>query len=269
MDDLAQYPEVLAAAANYAGQGRQLAELCIEIQQIPAPTGAEARRADWAEETLRGLQLHDVSQDALFNVYARVPGCGEGPAVMVSAHMDTVFSASTDLSVVVDEAAQRVYGPGIGENSTGVAALISVAQTLAKLPEPPVDIWLVANSGEEGLGDLRGMRAAVDRLQGQIGACIVLEGMGLGRIVHRALGSRRFRISVSAPGGHSWSDFGAASAIHTLMQLGAELSRLRVPDTPRTSYNIGRIEGGISVNTIAQHAMLELDLRSEGTAASR
>src|SRR5690606_30023757 len=105
-------------------------------------------------------------------------------------------------------------------------------------------IWLVANTGEEGLGDLRGMRAAVDRLASKVGAAIVIEGMGLGRIVHRGLGSRRYRITAHAPGGHSWSDFGTASAIHVLVQLAADLTRLRVPETPRTSYNIGRISGG-------------------------
>jgi tripeptide aminopeptidase len=131
------------------------------------------------------------------------------------------------------------------------------------LPKPPVDIWFVANSQEEGTGDLRGMRAAIDDLQDRIGACVVLEGMGLGRIVHRALGSRRYRIRVSAPGGHSWSDFGAASALHVISQLAADLTRMRPPETPRTSFNIGRMEGGTSVNTIAQHSWLELDLRSE------
>jgi acetylornithine deacetylase/succinyl-diaminopimelate desuccinylase-like protein len=113
------------------------------------------------------------------------------------------------------------------------------------------------------LGDLRGMRAAVDHLQPTLGACIVIEGMGLGRIVHQALGSQRYRISVHAPGGHSWSAFGAASAIHVLVQLAAGLTQLEAPRRPRTTFNIGRISGGTSINTIAQHATLELDLRSE------
>jgi acetylornithine deacetylase/succinyl-diaminopimelate desuccinylase-like protein len=107
------------------------------------------------------------------------------------------------------------------------------------------------------------MRAVMDALEDRIGACLVLEGMGLGRVVHRGLGSRRYRISVTAPGGHSWSDFGSASALHVIAQLAAELSRLRPSESPRTSFNIGRMEGGTSVNTIAQRAWLELDLRSE------
>jgi acetylornithine deacetylase/succinyl-diaminopimelate desuccinylase-like protein len=145
----------------------------------------------------------------------------------------------------------------------GVAALLELLAAMPSLPTPPVDIWFVANSQEEGLGDLRGMRAVMDDLQGHIGACLVLEGMGLGRVVHRALGSRRYRISVTAPGGHSWSDFGSASALHVISLLAADLTRLRPPESPRTTFNIGRLEGGTSVNTIAQSAWLELDLRSE------
>ena len=206
--------------------------------------------------------------DELFNVYARRPGEAAGlPALLVTAHIDTVFPMETDLSVTVDETNDRLYGPGIGDNSAGVAALIALAEKLTTLPAPPSDIWLVANTGEEGLGDLRGMRSVIDRLQDRIGVSVVLEGMGLGRVVHRALGSRRYRISASAPGGHSWSDFGTASAIHSLVLLAAELVRIEVPRDPRTTFNLGRIHGGTSINTIAQGATLELDLRSEdGTA---
>jgi acetylornithine deacetylase/succinyl-diaminopimelate desuccinylase-like protein len=239
----------------------------VAIQQIPAPTGQEGQRAAWVEGRLRSLGLAEVEQDSLFNVYGCVRGRGHGPAALVTAHTDTVFAAGTDLSVTHDEGNGRIYGPGIGDNSTGVAALVALAEVLCQLPPPPATIWLVANSGEEGQGDLRGMRAVMDRLQPEIGAALVIEGMGLGRIVHRALGSRRYRISAHAPGGHSWSDFGSASALHVLVQLAAELARLRVPETPRTTFNIGRLEGGTSVNTIAQHAWLELDLRSEETAA--
>ena len=148
----------------------------------------------------------------------------------------------------------------------GVAALVTLAEHL-RATTPPVDIWFVANTAEEGIGDLRGMRAAVDHLQDRIGASVVLEGMGLGRIVHQALGSRRYRIVASAPGGHSWSQFGTPSAIHVLVQIADRIARLEVPVTPRTSFNIGRIQGGTSVNTIAENAWLELDLRSEDAAA--
>lgn len=263
---------VAEAARSVAEQATTIASLTVQIQQIPAPTDDEGQRAGWVADALRGLGLKDVFIDDQRNVYGRIPGQQPGPALMISAHTDTVFPRETDLSVRQDRETGHIFGPGIGDNSAGVAGLLTVAQLLndlaageAALP-PPVDIWFVANSGEEGLGDLRGMRAAVERL-GQLpdglGASIVVEGMGLGRVVHRALGSKRLRINVRAPGGHSWGDFGAGSAIHVLTRLAADLSRLKVTRRPKSSYNIGRIWGGTSVNTIAQHAALELDMRSE------
>ncbi|CAN5770707.1 M20/M25/M40 family metallo-hydrolase [soil metagenome] len=277
MEELARYPEVLQAAATLAQQRQYLTELCLQVQQIAAPTDNEQARTAWVEQRWQQLGLADVTvaqsardggaQAGFTNVYARIPGRSTQPAVLVSAHTDTVFPAETNLAIRVDDKANRIYGPSIGDNSMGVASLLLLAETMRQLPPPPVDVWLVANSGEEGLGDLRGMRAAVDQLQAHLGASIVIEGMGLRRVVHHALGSRRFRISVTAPGGHSWSDFGNTSAIHVLVQLAADLSKLMAPTLPRTTYNIGRITGGTSINTIAQYAALELDLRSEDNAA--
>ncbi|MDE0197460.1 MAG: M20/M25/M40 family metallo-hydrolase [Caldilineaceae bacterium] len=281
IDGLSHGSAVEAAAAAYAGRLEQLIDLCIAVQQIPAPTGAEAERAAWIENRMRAIGLADVERDGLGNVYGRV--CGprphDRPALLVSAHTDTVFPPETDLRLRrLDKGLIR--GPGIGDNSTGVAGLLTLAETLTQLAPPPVDIWLVANSMEEGVGDLRGMRRVVDRLaaqtnganrsadpsrngRGALGAVIVLEGMGLGRIVHQALGARRYRTSAAAPGGHSWGDFGAASAVHGLVLLARDLVKLQVPQTPRTTFNIGRIGGGTSVNSIAQEAWMELDLRSE------
>jgi tripeptide aminopeptidase len=263
-----QYANIEAAAAALKEQREKLAALCIAVQQIAAPTDQEQERAAWVQGEFQRLGLADVSMDELHNVYARIPGREPSrPALLVSAHTDTVFPAHTDLSIRIDNEEGRIYGPGIGDNSTGVAALLALAESLSTLGAPPVDVWLVANSGEEGLGDLRGMRAAVDRLRAHIGAAIVLEGMGLGRIVHRALGSRRYRITATAPGGHSWSDFGTASAVHVLALIAADIVRVKVPASPRTTFNIGRIEGGTSINTIAQHATMELDMRSEEPVA--
>ena len=267
MQALSSYPQTLDAARSYLDQRTQLTELCVQVQQIESPTGGESVLATWVADQFQSMGLADVAIDDQSNVFAHVPGQNPSlPALMISAHTDTVFPAGTDLTVERDAERGRIAGPGIGDNSTGVASLLSLASELVKL-KPPVDIWLVANSCEEGNGNLRGMRAAVGRLQDVVGASIVLEGTGLGRIVHRALGSRRYRISAGAPGGHSWSDFGSASAIHVLVQLAAEIARLRVPTQPRTTFNIGRIEGGRSINTIAQHASLELDLRSEDPRA--
>jgi len=263
MDEFVKVPEVVAAARACLARTAELLDLCIAVQQIPAPSLDESRRADWIEQRFRRLGLADVRQDAARNVYGRIPGQVSETALLVTAHSDTVFGLETDLTVTRDDVAGRVYGPGLGDNSTGVAALLMLAEILMGLPKPPVDIRLVANSGEEGIGDLIGMRTAMDALQTVARASIVIEGMGLGRIVHRALGSRRYRIAVTAPGGHSWSDFGVASALHTLVQLAAELTNLRASETPRASFNIGRLKGGTSVNTIAQEAWLELDLRGE------
>ena len=262
--DLGRDAVLVEAAKRWRSPAADLLALCIAIQQIPAPTGKEAARAAWVGARMAALGLHELVHDAATNnIYGRWPGAKRGPALLVTAHTDTVFGLETDLTVQHDTQRGRVYGPGIGDNSLGVAALLELVAVMPSLPPPPVDIWFAANSQEEGLGDLRGMRAVVDDLQDRIGACVVLEGMGLGRVVHRALGSRRYRISVAAPGGHSWSDFGAASALHVISQLAADLTKLRPPEMPRTTFNIGRLEGGTSVNTIAQHAWLELDLRSE------
>ncbi len=255
-------------AEAFADQQDFLLDLVTRVQQIPAPTFEEAARAAWVADRLRDLQLGAVQRDELHNVYLRIGGeRPAAPVLMVSAHTDTVFPAATDLTLRRDDASGHVFGPGIGDNSTGVGALLALAHALGELPPPPVDLWLVANVGEEGLGDLRGMRAAVQFVQGQtdnqLGACIVIEGTGLGRVVHRALGSKRLRVTVDAPGGHSWSDFGTPSAIHMLAQMAAKISELRVPEKPRTAFNIGRIGGGTSINTIAQQASMELDMRSQ------
>ena len=251
---------------DFSAERKRLVDLCIQIQQIAAPTGAEEERARWVADYLRALG-YEAEMDELHNVYACARGRQRSPALAVTAHTDTVFPAATDLTVRHDSAHRRVFGPGIGDNSMGVASLLWLAQVLRDAESLPVDVWFVANVGEEGNGDLRGMRAAVDRLQPVLGAAIVIEGMGISRIVHQALASRRYAIEATAPGGHSWSDYGAASAIHVLAQLAAELTQLRPPATPRTTFNIGVIEGGTSVNTIAQQARLELDLRSEDPAA--
>lgn len=263
-DKLAELPQIMDVATRWAAPATRLVELCIAIQQIPAPTGEEGARATWVAEQMAALGLRGITHDTVNNnVYGCWPGRERGNGLLIAAHTDTVFGLGTDLTVRHDAQHGRVYGPGIGDNSLGVAALLELLAAMNDLPPPPVDIWFAANSQEEGLGDLRGMRAVMNDLHGQIGACVVLEGMGLGRVVHRALGSRRYRIAVSAPGGHSWSDFGSASALHVIAQLATELTKLHAPETPRTSFNIGKLEGGTSVNTIAQEAWLELDLRSE------
>ncbi len=233
------------------------------VQQIAAPTFAERRRAEYVADRLRALpNVQDVTRDDLDNVYGLLPGDSDSavPALLVTAHTDTVFEVETDLTL--KRLPDRVIGPGLGDNSLGVAALLALPLLLADLPHRG-DIWLIANTREEGLGDLGGIRAAVDRLGSRVGACIVLEGMAYGQIYHAGIAVRRLRISTSTQGGHSWLHFGQPNAIHCLVQIAAAITGLTVPHTPRTTYNIGLIEGGRSVNSIATDASFTLDLRSE------
>lgn len=259
---LTAHPTVQKALSSLAAGLEAQLDLTVAIQQIPAPTFAEQARADFVQAHLNALGLWDVTQDALYNVYGRYPGAGGAPPVVVSAHSDTVFPASVDLQLRREGA--LLHGPGIGDNAAGVAGVLVLAATLrAHRLRSPADIWFVINSREEGLGDLGGMRAVVDRFS-EAGAFLVVEGGAYGCILHQAIGVRRYRLEVQAEGGHSWSDFGRTSAIHVLGQVVAALTtQLTPPAVPKTTYNIGVIEGGTSVNTIAATASLLLDLRSQ------
>lgn len=240
----------------------RLLELLVQIQQIPAPTFQENSRARFVLERFQNEGLNDVSMDPVGNVYARLPGTWGGLPLVVSAHLDTVFPLDTDLTVTRE--ADRIFGPGIGDNSLGVASLFGLLWLLREGDHfLPGDIWLVANVGEEGLGDLRGMQAVVDRFGKDVLAYLVLEGLSLGYIQHRALGVRRYRISAISEGGHSWTDYGRPSSIHALAGLVTEITSMQLPLEPRTTLNVGRIGGGTSVNVIAAKAWMELDLRSE------
>jgi len=237
-------------------------ELLVQIQQIPTPTFYEKKRARFVLERFQIEGLEDVSMDPVGNVYARLPGTRGGLPLIISAHLDTVFPLDTDLTVT--RKVERIFGPGIGDNSLGVASLFGLLWSLREGSHGlPGDIWLVANVCEEGLGDLRGMRAVVDRFGNDVLAYLVLEGLSLGYIQHRALGVQRYRISAITEGGHSWTDYGRPSSIHALAALVTEISSMKLPLEPRTTLNVGRIGGGTSVNVIAAEAWMELDLRSE------
>ena len=249
-------------------------DLAIQIQQIPAPTFGESKRAEFVRGLFEREGL-DVSVDEVGNVLGRFQVEGRRSQVkplVISAHLDTVFPIETDLSIRRE--ADKVFGPGLGDNSLGVAALFGLLWGLRdKLPSPPAplpkgeesrDIWFVANVCEEGLGDLRGMKAVVERFGSEVQAYLVLEGMALGNIYHRGTGVKRYRITAKTTGGHSWSDYGKPSAIHELAKLVVGLTSLELPKEPRTTMNVGKISGGTSVNVIASEAWMELDLRSEG-----
>ena len=244
----------------------RLLDLTIEIQQIPAPTFHEGERADHIRECFRLEKDVTVEMDAAGNVLACLAGNGKAAPVVVSAHMDTVFPLDTNLRFTRES--DRVFGAGIGDNSLGVAGLFGLLWLLTERNiKLPGDLWLAANVCEEGLGDLKGMRALVERFGAAPKAYIILEGMALGHIYNRALGVRRYRISINTNGGHSWTDYGQASAVHELTDLASKLTALPIPSEPRTTLNVGKMAGGTSVNTIAAEASLELDLRSEGAEA--
>ena len=238
-------------------------ENTLQIQSIPAPTFSEAQRAQYLKDALLRAGLPDVEQDDLGNIYAHIAG-GKAPALVVTAHLDTVFPLDTPIESARSE--QHLAGPGIGDNAVALAALIELAHDLPAA-HLAGDVWLVANVAEEGLGNLRGMHAVVDRFADKVSAYIVLEGMVLGHVYHRGLPVKRYRIGALTAGGHSWIHAGRPSAIHTIMELGTQLLALPLPDDPRTTLNIGHVKGGTTVNTIAAAAHIEIDLRSDDPEA--
>jgi len=227
------------------------AKLAQRICEVPAPTGSEQERAEFVAALWRE-RGYTPEIDTLGNIYIRRGQQEHRPVLMLLAHTDTVFPHSTPISVTRDGDILR--GPGIGDNSLSVAAMITALDMLDSLKiETAVDIVAVADVGEEGLGNLCGARAAVERYRENLGAVIVIDG-DIGQITHIAVGSKRWRITVRGPGGHSFGDFGTPSAIHGLSRIIAALSEMEVPQEPKTTFNVGTIEGGTSVNTIAAHA---------------
>ncbi len=256
---------VARVTAVAAGFVEPIAELTAAVAAVPAPTNDEAERAAFVAETLRRLGHADVTLDHLSNVVGRIPGTSNGPALLLAGHTDTVFPRDTPLKVTRN--GDILAAPGIGDNSLSVAAVAMVKGALRQLEfDAPVDIYVTGNVGEEGLGDLRGMRAVMDALP-QVGAAIAVEGHSLGRITNRAVGSRRLRVTLTGPGGHSWGDAGRPSAIHEMARLVTRLDSIPLTREPKTSLNVGLFEAGISVNTIAPEATVVIDMRSVSASA--
>ena len=241
---------------------KSIIDLAVDVQQIPAPTFEERKRAEFICGLFTKERLVDVFIDELGNVFGRLKTKGRRKPLIVSAHLDTVFPQETNLAG--KRAGSKVYGPGIGDNSIGVAALVGLTRLLREQNvHTSGDVWFVANVCEEGLGDLRGMKAVVDRFGSEAHAYLILEGLALGHIYHRAVGVKRYRVTARTSGGHSWSDYGKPSAVHELSKLVVQLAELELPKEPRTTMNVGKISGGTSVNVIASEARLDLDLRSD------
>jgi acetylornithine deacetylase/succinyl-diaminopimelate desuccinylase-like protein len=245
----------------------QVVESAVAIQQIPAPTFDESARAAYVASQFATLGLTSVGRDERHNAYGLLPGVYRNlPGLMISAHTDTIFPRETNLATRAVE--NTIYGPGLGDNSIGVAGLLGLAQYLARERITPLcDLWFVATAGEEGLGDLCGMKAAFARLKPYIAAVINLEGLAFGHIYHAGIAVRRLHITASTGGGHSWLHFGRPSAVHGILELGSRILAIQPAQTPRTTYNIGMIEGGQAINALATGAGLWLDMRSEEPGA--
>lgn len=236
----------------------------IAINEVPAPPFEETERALHYMDKLRGLGLDDVQQDDEGNVFGVFRGNGNGPRLFVSAHLDTVFVAGTD--VTVKEKDGKLFAPGIADNARGLAAILSVIRALRRSGVQTVgDIVFGGNVGEEGLGDLRGIKAFF-RENPNIDGYITVDGVKEQIITYLATGSRRYEITYRGPGGHSWNAFGLPSAIHALGRAIAKIGDVQTPSQPKTTFTVGTITGGTSVNSIAADASMLLDLRSASEA---
>ena len=236
-------------------------ERTIEIAAVPAPTGAEADRARVVAEWWRTDGWSDVHADGAGNVWA-LARPGTGAAILLAAHLDTVFPA--DLPYTVFEEGGRLIGPSVGDDSVALAALSAVGTLLSEQLGGP--LWLLATTGEEGLGNLRGILEALDAFTPTIGAMIAVEGNYLGRVSVVGVGSRRWRVSVSGPGGHAWEASEAPSAIHAAADLIGDTARLS-EGRPQVVVNVGRIGGGEAINARARACWFDLDLRADDPAA--
>ena len=250
---------------------QQLRRWHIELLRIPAPPFAEAARASWFLDRFRDLGLNNPHLDAVGNVLAELPSpnCGDtGPVILLSAHLDTVFPPETPVDI--RESGARILAPGACDNGAGLTALLAFAAALrGSAISPATTILFAANVGEEGEGNLRGMRHLFREspYAGRIASVIALEGAGNSALVTRALASRRFRVTVGGPGGHSWIDAGALNPILVLARglLALESLDLLSGD-PRTTFNVGQITGGTSINSIPESATALLDFRSTSAA---
>jgi acetylornithine deacetylase/succinyl-diaminopimelate desuccinylase-like protein len=235
----------------------QVLERTIEIAAIPAPTGSEAARADIVAGWWRSDGWRDVRTDGTGNVWA-LARPGDGGVVLVAAHLDTVFPA--DLPHVVREEGDRLIGPSVGDDSVALAGLSAVGTLLSERHGGPV--WLLATTGEEGLGNLRGIIGALDGSISTIAAVLAVEGNYLGRVSAVGVGSRRWRVNVSGRGGHAWEAAKVPSAVHAAAGIISDIASLTVAEA-RISVNVGRIGGGEAINARARACWFELDLRAD------
>src|SRR6185312_3934933 len=265
---LAAQRPVHAAFAWLHRNPKRIMDWQAELVAIPAPPYGEQARAAWLADRFADAGLSKVGLDEIGNVFGTLPASNlppesTGPVVLLSAHLDTVFPAGTRLDPIVE--GDRLTAPGACDNGAGLAGMLALAHALVHAqPELPAPLIFVGNVGEEGEGDLRGVRQIYNRspLAGRIAAHIVLDGAGAETAVIQALGSRRFKVTISGPGGHSFTDAGTPNPIAALASALAEVAQIPHVNEPRTTVNIGTIQGGTSVNSIPESAHAALDFRS-------
>lgn len=261
---LAEMRPVHEAFAWFRSHSRELEDQQLEVTAIPAPPWGEAVRSEWLKSRFEELGLEDVHQDELGNVFGIRHGtAADAPYIALAAHLDTVFAAGTEITV--NREAGKLYGPGISDNASGIVAMLAIAGAMRDAAIANVaPILFIGTVGEEGEGDLRGMRHIFQQRHwlDSIGTVIALDGAGTDTVIAEGLGSRRYEITINGVGGHSWSDFGVANPIVALAKVIERLSRVPVPVVPKTTYNIGTISGGTSVNSIPQVATMRVDTRS-------
>lgn len=268
---LSRHPAVDRARASLRERDAETLAAMVELAQIPAPPFGEAARGERIRRWFEEIGLQCVTVDEVGNVLAVLPANGAARTdsdahrpVLLCAHMDTVFPEGTD--VTVHRVGDRLAAPGIADNARGLAALIALATVLVEARPPLVrPVVFAATVGEEGIGDLRGVKHLFREGSPwrRAAAFIALDGTGTRRIVNRGLGSRRYRVTIEGSGGHSWADWGRANPIHALGRAVTALAALELPRRPRTTLSVGRIEGGTAVNAIPTDAWMELDIRSE------
>jgi tripeptide aminopeptidase len=263
-------PKVRAAFQSFETRADEITEEQIAICSIPAPPFGEEERALYLLEKFRRCGLSEAKLDAEGNCVALRRGRSSSPLLVVSAHLDTVFPPGTDFTVRREQS--KLLAPGIADDGCGLVALIALLQALEEQRiETEGSLLFVGTVGEEGEGNLRGVRYLLTEGEwaNRVEAFISFDGPGLERITHAALGSRRYRVRLKGTGGHSWGDFGAANPVHAMGRAIARLASYPVTADPRTTFNVGRIEGGASVNVIPREAWMDGDLRSEGTEELR
>lgn len=236
----------------------------IDLCEISAPTFQEDRRANELAKRMKQYGLTDVQKDEIGNVIGRRPGKIGSKTIAIGAHMDSVFPAETD--VKVRKEGNVYWAPGIGDNCSGLRAMLQVLRALNEAGiETDEDILFVGTVGEEGNGDIRGSKFLCSH--NKLDAFIAVDSTDVGRVLRGAVGSHRWRIAVDGPGGHSFAEFGKTpSAIHAVCRAGAEIAKIEVPEDPKTTFTIGTIKGGTTVNTIAAHCEVDVDIRSTDNA---